>query len=554
MEGNNIIYVIGHKNPDSDSICAAIGLAELKKEEGITNIEPARAGDINHQTAFILDYFNVKPPKFLPDVYPRARDIMTRNVITVGKETPLLKVMKIIREKNIRFIPVLDHARRVIGTITLMDIAKVQMEHIETEKARIIHTSVKNIAETLTGEIVTNYVGNEELDLAVYVAAMTEDSFLKVLGDRNPGECAVITGDREGIQRLSVERGIGLLIVTGGLKIKTTIIEAAREKGVSIIISPYDTSTTALRVRLSIPAYRVCNRDFDRVSSDDLAEDLKQRVTRSRDRGLVVLNNDGVIEGVITKSNLLRPSGVSLILVDHNEPSQAVDGAAKVRIIEIVDHHRLGNFHTSYPITFICEPVGSTSTLVAEFFRGKGINIKREIAGLLLGAILSDTVILRSPTTTQRDKEIVPWLAEKAGLEYEKFGKEIFYATSSIKKVGIEKAVRGDYKIFDVKGRKFGIGQVETVGFEEFFEVKEELERELTMIKEEKGLELSTLLITDIVQGTSLLLAVGEKGVISNLDYPRVNDNVYELRNVISRKKQVAPHLIALFNEISNLQ
>ena len=551
MKDFDTIYVIGHKNPDTDSICSAIGLAELKREEGISNIEPARAGDINPQTAFILEYFNVKPPKYLPDVYPRARDIMTRDVVTVDEHRPLLKVLETIKDRNIRFVPVLNSKNRVMGIITLMDIAKVQMNQIGIEQARVVNTSIWNIATTLDGKIITNYLGDSQLDLHVYVAAMTEKSFLQVLGDRDPESCAIIMGDREEIQRLSIEKNIGLLIITGGLNIREELIQKAKEHRVSIIISPYDTATTALRVRLSIPASRICNKDFEKALPHDRVEELKTKVTNSRDRGLVVVDEDGRIKGVITKSNLLRPSRVGLILVDHNEPSQAIDGASQVRILEIIDHHRLGNFYTTYPITFICEPVGSTSTLVAEFYRRKGIKIKREIAGILLGAILSDTVILRSPTTTERDREIVYWLAHETCLNYEEFGKEIFSATSSIRKTGVENAVRRDYKVFEVKGKKFGIGQVETVGFDEVLELKEPLEKELVRVKEEKGLVLSTLLVTDIVQGTSLLLAVGERSIISGLDYPKLKENIYELRNVISRKKQVAPHLIAFFNELS---
>ncbi len=545
-----IIYILGHKNPDTDSICSAIGLAELKRAEGVDNIEPARAGDINPQTSFILNYFNIKPPKYLANVYPRAKDIMSKNVISVTENTTLLRTMEIIREENVRFIPVLDKSHKPKGIVTLMDLAKIQIAQIEAESSRMVFTSASNIKGTLKGEMVTDFMGDSEINLYVYVGAMMKDSFLKVLGDSNPRECAVIVGDREQIQRISVERGICILIITGGLKVNSLIIDAARKRGVTIIISPFDSATTALRVRLSTPAHKVCNSEFEKVSPDDLVEDIKHRLTKSKNRGLVVLDTDGVMQGIITKSNLLRPSGIKLILVDHNELSQAIDGAEEVKIIEVVDHHRLGNFHTTQPISFLCEPVGSTSTIVSELFREKGIKIKRETAGLLLGGVLSDTVMLRSPTTTERDREIVPWLEEKSGLNHLAFGREIFTATSSLKKMGVEAVVKGDYKTYDAKGKKFGIGQVETVGFDEFYEVKEDLKGELLKVKNERGLRLSTLLITDIVYGNSLLLVVGEKEVIYNLDYPKLEEDIYELKNVLSRKKQLAPHFLSLFNEI----
>ncbi|MBI5588688.1 MAG: DHH family phosphoesterase, partial [Deltaproteobacteria bacterium] len=240
----------------------------------------------------------------------------------------------------------------------------------------------------------------------------------------------------------------------------------------------------------------------------------------------------------------------NLVLVDHNELSQAVDGADRVNILEVIDHHRIGNFHSPYPIPFICEPVGSTSTLVSELFRRRGLPIKKETAGLLLGGVLSDTVILKSPTTTGRDREIVKWLEERSGLDHMAFGSEIFSATSSLKKRGPEAVVNGDYKVFETKGRKFGIGQVETIGFDEFHEEKERLVKELERVREKKDLKLSALLVTDIVMGTSLLLAVGEKEVIYKLDYPRLEEGVYELKNVLSRKKQVVPHILSVFNAI----
>ncbi len=545
-----MIYVVGHKNPDTDSICSAIAMAELMKERGYENVSAARAGDINPQTAFVLDYFGVQPPRYIPDVYPKAKDIMTTEIITVDEDIPLFEALEIIRGRNIRFVPVVDEAGRPKGVLTLMELAKRNIAQIEPEKSRKVTTSIRNIVRVLGAKVVSEREAERCKTFSVYVGAMGEDSFLKVLGEEKAGECIVIVGDREEIQRASVEKGVALLIVTGGLEVKRSIAEAAIKKGVSVVISPFDSATTAIMVRMSIPSRLVCRTEFEHASPDDLVEDIKRRMAGSSERGLVVLNEKGVICGIITKSNLLRPSGISLVLVDHNELSQAVDGAESVRIMKVVDHHRLGNFHTTQPITFICEPVGSTSTLVAEIYKRTGTSITKKTAGLLLGGVLSDTVMLKSPTTTERDREIVPWLEERACIDHEVFGREMFMAASSIKKRGAAAVVKGDYKIFEAKGRKFGVGQVETIGFEEFYDEKERLAEELGNIRKEKGLKLSALLVTDIVRGTSLLLAVGDKEIIYNLDYPRIDDGVYELRNVLSRKKQVAPHLLGIFNEI----
>jgi len=546
--GKEVVFVIGHKNPDTDSVCAAIGLAELKKSLGMDNVFPARAGDLNPQTSFVLDYFKAAAPRYLPDVYPRARDIMSLDVVRASVETPIIKVMEMMRDTDIGFVPVLDAAGKPAGVLTLMDLAKSYMERIEVESASIVTTTLKNITETLGGSAVLDFLGGKLSPLRVSVGAMAKESFEKILSGKNPGECAVIVGDRSDIQTASVEKGVALMIVTGGFAVGDDIIGEARKKKVSIVVSPYDSATTALLVRLSIPAGSVCNPAFEKAAPDDLVEEIRWRAAGTD--GLVVLDNDGIMRGVITKTDLLKPSNISLVLVDHNELPQAVDGAERVSIIEVVDHHRIGGFHTSQPIPFVCEPVGSTSTLVSEFYVKLGVPIGKETAGLLLAGVLSDTVILKSPTATGRDRAAVKWLEERSGLDGKRFGAEIFAAASSLKKRGPKDSVNADFKVFEAKGKKFGVGQVETIGFEEFFEEKEGLKVELLAAMEKKGLTLSALLVTDIVMGTSLLLAVGESKILWRLDYPKLGDCVYELKNVISRKKQVVPHLLGIFSEI----
>lgn len=538
-------YVIGHKNPDTDSICSAMGLAELKRLEGASNVFAARAGDINPQTSFILDYFKAEAPRYLPNVYPKASDVMSTEVVKVAGATPLLKVMDLMREEKIRFIPVVDQDGRPEGALTLMDLARKHM--LETDGQREVATTLPNIASVLNAEVALDFIGGGDRTFSLFVGAMGVESFLGILGKSDPAQCAVIVGDRADIQRTSIERGVGLLIITGGFRLDAAILEEARSRRVSIIITPSDTATAAQLVRLSTPARRVVG-GYESVSPDELATDLKLRLGSST--GIIVVDSDNRMLGIVTKTNILRPPSLNLILVDHNELSQAVDGAETVNIVEVIDHHRIGNFHTVHPIPFICEPVGSTSTLVAELFRRRGLPIRRETAGLLLGGALSDTVILKSPTTTQRDKDIVGWLEEKAGLDHRAFGTAIFSSTSSLRGRGPEAAVSGDFKVFEAKGRKFGIGQFETIGFEEFHEERLKLKEELIKIKDKKDLKLSAVLVTDIVLGTSLFLAVGEKEVMHKLDYPKVDEGVYELKNVLSRKKQVVPHILGVFNSV----
>lgn len=541
-----VVYVIGHKNPDTDSCVSAVALSELRSAEGMANVEAARAGDLNPQTAFIFDYLKVEPPKYLGDVYPRARDIMNTGIVHVSEQTPLQKVMELMREEGVRSVPVLDSEGRPVGVLTIMDLANRYIGGTEAGGAREVSTTMANMVETLGAEVVHDFLGPEIATLSVYVGAMQEDSFVEIISFHNPGDCIVVVGDREEIQSRAVEMGVALLVVSGGFRPSEELIELARKKGVSVAVSPHDTATTALLLRFSTPASSLCDGTVDSVLPDTLVDDLRHRLTSMS--GVAVLDSDGVMQGFITKSCLLKKPRIGLILVDHNELSQAVDGAEKVEIKGVVDHHRIGNFQTTHAIPFICDPVGSTSTLVAELYRASAFEIKRATAGLLLGGVLSDTVILKSPTTTERDVSIIKWLEEKSGLEHMAFGAEIFAATSSIAKRGHFAVVNADHKVFEAGEDSFGVGQVEVIGFDELNEEKEGLLAELHRVREAKGLVLSTLLVTDIVCGTSLLLAIGTKEVIYNLGYPKLEESMFELKGVISRKKQVVPHLLSLFS------
>ncbi len=542
------VYVIGHRNPDTDSIASAMALTGLKRALGMKKVMAARAGDLNPQTAFILSRLGLEPPVFLPDVHPRVRDIMVREVFTVSPDTPLIRVMELMERERVRFVPVVDSDGRPEGVITLMALSRIFMAITGAGPQRVVRASTRNIRDALGGTSLLDLTGGEVRGLSIFVGAMTTKSFHKTLRQHDPANCVVIVGDREDIQREAVEMGAALLIVSGGFDVSDDLLKEAREKSVSIIISPFDTAATAQVARLSAPASIICDKAFESVSPDERVEDMRHRLKRVT--GLMVTDKDGVLVGLVTRSSLLKPSPVSLILVDHNELSQAVEGAESVEVLEVVDHHRIGGFKSNRPISFVTGPVGSTSTLVAELYEAEGVKMDAKIAGLLLGAVLSDTVILRSPTTTERDRRVVERLEKISGLGHRAFGEEIFRATSSIKKQGPGAAVRGDHKVFTVEGRSFGIGQVETIGFGEFFEEKERLREELEKVAEEKGLSLSALLVTDIVRGDSLFLAVGDAEVLYNLGYVEIEPGIYELKGVISRKKQVAPHILHAFEAL----
>jgi manganese-dependent inorganic pyrophosphatase len=355
----------------------------------------------------------------------------------------------------------------------------------------------------------------------------------------------LVTGDRENIQQQVVEAGVRVLIVTGNLAVAPALLERARQRQVTVLVTPFDTATTAWLTRLATPVHRLANRDFQSVGLAERLDDLRLKLLHGQDPGVIVVDDEGRVAAVATKSNLLKPSPVQLILVDHNELSQAVAGADRVEILEVVDHHRLGNFHTDLPIRFINQPLGSTCTVVATLYQQAGIEPEAQTAGLMLAGLLSDTVLLKSPTTTAIDREMAAWLGRLAHLEPLEFGQRLFAAGSALSAyASVRKLILGDFKEYEAGGKSFGVGQVEVISFHEFNTRKEAIAAELNTLKQERRLAMAGLLVTDIVQETSLLLAVGGKELPYLIGYPQLEENVFELKGVLSRKKQLVPHLL----------
>lgn len=539
--------IIGHKNPDTDSICSALGYAALKKAMGEKGVIAARAGNINPQTEFVLRYFKQEPPVYLSDVHPKVRDVMTTDIATASRKTPLCAVINDMGRRNIRYMPVTEEGRPV-GVLSLSAVAEHLIVRTPSPTSEV-YTSISNVIEALQASAVHLFSADEEFSAAVFVGAMAEESFKDVVQRKcDAKNCIVIVGDREAIQKAAITScNVRLLIITGGLEVNADISKMAESNGVSVIISPFDSATTAWLTLLSTPVGHMCSAEFLHVSEKATLKEFRPKV---KDGIGVVTDSQGVMSGVITHADLLKTSGARLILMDHNELSQAIDGADEAEIVEVVDHHRLGNFHTSTPIRFVNEPVGSTSTLVGERFFRKGIEPEKGIAGLLMSGIISDTVMLKSPTATERDRAMIEWLSGKAGVDPVEYSRELFKAGSGLAGRTPSDIIGTDFKSYEVKGKSFAMGQVEVVGFGDFYDVRESLEKELMKRKEAGGHALAGLLVTDISYGNSLLLAVVDREVEAALGYPAIDSNLYELKGVLSRKKQVAPHILNLFSEL----
>lgn len=539
------IYVIGHKNPDTDSICSAMAYARLRTAQGLDGVQAARAGNINRQTEYVLEELALPIPPVLTDVHPRVRDVIGEHVVTVAQDAPLSRALELFHLHSVRMLPVIDEESRPKGALFLKKISERFLVPRQEKEIRRVQASVASIVKCLKANAL--HLCDDEVveDLNLYVGAMDSATFHSRMEGIDPRSMILVTGDRIKILREAVEMGVRILIVTGNLPVPPEILEVGIRKQVSILSTPFDTATTSWLTRLSTPVHHLVKDDFTTVGVHDRLDDLRLKLLHSGDPGVLVLDGEGRVCGVATKSNLLRPSPIKLILVDHNELGQAVSGADKVEIIEVVDHHRLGNFHTDHPIRFINQPLGSTCSVVASLYRQCGIVPDRVTAGLMLAGLLSDTVILKSPTTTDMDRELANWLGSLSGFDPLEFGKRIFSAGSALAAYPSPRhLVLADFKEYEADGQRFGVGQVEVVSFQEFHNMKEAIVEALTRIQEERHLHMAGLLVTDIVQETSLLLALGGKELPYVISYPQVEENIYELKGVLSRKKQLVPHLL----------
>ncbi|MDT8441084.1 MAG: putative manganese-dependent inorganic diphosphatase [Desulfuromonadales bacterium] len=541
-------YVIGHRNPDSDSICSAIAYAELCRRQGRERVLPARAGTVNRQTEFILESFEQSAPVLLTDVFPRLRDILTGEPVTIAADRPLIEAMELMRRHDIRMLPVVEDDGTPLGALILKRLPEHLFLPRQGRPIRQVLTSPASIQACLQGTplFLPDAARVELLDL--YVGAMAEPTFRTALQQTDLQRVVVLTGDREEIQRVAVDFGVRMLIVTGGLPVDAALLATARERGVAVLQSPFDTATSALLARMSTPVRHLVSDDVPQVDPDDRVESLRRLLLRGSVPGALVVDGGGRLSGVATKSNLLRSSATRLILVDHNELSQAVPGADQVEIDEVIDHHRLGNFHTDAPIRFINQPLGSTCSVVAGLYRQAGLEPEPKIAGLLMAGLLSDTVLLKSPTTTDIDRELLDWLSSLAGLDPFEFGNRMFRAGSALgADADIQSLLTADFKEYQLEERRIGIGQIEVVAVQEFAERQTEFAVGLGQLLAQRQLSLAGLLVTDIVAQTSQLLVCGDADLVEQVGYPRLGPQLFELKGVLSRKKQLMPHLLKTF-------
>jgi manganese-dependent inorganic pyrophosphatase len=534
------IYVTGHRNPDTDSIASAIGYAELRTRLDPTNqYIPVRLGECNAQTRWVLERSDAPEPEFLPHVMLRACDVMQTGFPVTAHAEPIRDAGLAMSRAEIDLVPIVDGGGALTGVVTERALARRYIrETRHTSTLEDAPTQVSAVVEVLEGELVVGE--DKQLAGRVWVHSMDVRSPSGI----SDGD-AVVLGNRADAQRLAIELGAALIVVSNGSTPPSEILELARERGAAVIVSPLDTYVSARMITLAAPCHALMEKDPLSVTSEYLVADVSEQIRQIHYAAAVVVDARRRPVGLITRSDLVAPVRRRVVLVDHAEQAQSVPGVEQAEIVEILDHHHIGSIETRVPVMAAFDPVGSTATLVVERFRQNGMEPSRPTAVMLLGAILSDTVILNSPTTTERDHSVVDYLERVLALDARALGREMFEATADVSEVSAEEIITRDAKEYQVRGgHSICIAQIEVVG-KGLLERKSELLEAMRRERQNKGFQLYALMVTDILtKGTDLLVA-GDTASVARTFGVRPEDSVIELPGVMSRKKEVAPKLLA---------
>jgi manganese-dependent inorganic pyrophosphatase len=532
------VYVTGHRNPDTDSIASAIGYAELKGRLDARNeYVPVRLGDLNAQTRWVLERSGAAEPMLLPHVLLRVRDVMRERFPAAEDSEPVREVGLIMARDEVDLVPIVNTRGELVGAMTERALARRYVRESREASRLDAPTAVGAIAAVLEGEQLVGE-GDTEVRARVWVLAMATESL--PLGFE-AGD-VVVVGDRPDAQRIAIEVGVALLVTSNGTRPDDEILDLAREHGTAVIVSPLDSYVTSRMITLSAPCRALMDREPLVVQPNDLLSDIAETVKDVDYRAAVVVDGNRRPIGLVTRSDLVSPQPRQVLLVDHAEQAQSVVGVEQAEIVEILDHHHIGSIETRVPVRATFDPVGSTATLVIERFRQSGLEPSRPAAMMLLGAILSDTVILNSPTTTDRDHAVIAYLEQVLAVDATRFGREMFEHTSDLERVPADEIVRRDAKDYDAGGHTLRIAQVETVG-KDLADRRDELIGALDAVREREGHAVVALMVTDILAKGSKLYVSGERPVVERA-FGRQEDGVIDLPGVISRKKQVAPRLL----------
>lgn len=532
----NKVLIFGHKKPDTDSVVAAISLSYLKNKLGM-NCEPRVLGEINSETKFILDYFNIKHPKYLNDVKLEVKDVNYLKNNFVSEYESVYKCFNYMTDKKISTLPIIDNNGKYCGAVSMKDIAKDSVNG----NWEILNTSYKNIIDTLNGKEIAKY--DKEITGNILIASYRSTTFIENV-DLTP-DTILIVGDRHSIIEYAIEKNVKMIILTGGSQIKEEHLKIAKEKRINIISTNYNTFNVARKIGLCNYITKIdIDKNVTYVNETTDLNDFIDLANRTKYSNFPVINKDGKCLGIIRLADTAERNKKQVILVDHNEAEQSVDGLHDANIVEIIDHHKIGTLGTTMPINFRNMPVGSTNTIIYNLFKENNVEIPSDIAGIMMSAIISDTLLFKSPTTTEIDKDIVRRLSEIAQLDYKKFAMDMFKAGSMIKNKSPEEILYADFKNFNIDGARIGIGQLSTVSPDDVINRKQDYIDLLNRIGKENDYKLIALFVTDIINNCSYCFFNDKGKLILENSFDKDFYQGIKMDGILSRKKQIIPAIM----------
>ncbi|MDD2978537.1 MAG: putative manganese-dependent inorganic diphosphatase [Hespellia sp.] len=541
------VYVVGHKNPDTDSICSAIAYANLKCILTGDNYTPRRAGQLNEETQYVLDRFGVEAPALLQDLRLQVKNVDLHEVEGQKGSDSIKHAWAKMKSINVNTLPVLRDLK-LEGLITVGDIAQSYMNVYDSRILCTARTQYRNILSTIDGTMVTGNPHGYLLNGKVGIAASSR----QLMADFIEEDDLAILGNREEAQELAIDLNVSCMVICQSNKVSDEIIKKAEEKEIVIISTPLDTFTVARLINQSIPIKHFMTKDhIVTFKMNEYVDDVKEIMTKHKFRDFPIVDNDGNFLGFISRRRLLKAHKKEVILVDHNEKNQAVDGIDEADVLEIIDHHRISSIETMGPVFFRNQPVGCTATIIFQMYQENAVEISETMAGLMCSAILSDTLMFRSPTCTPLDEQTARKLAKIAGIDVEEFSKEMFNAGSNLKGKTPKEICFLDFKQFTVNDIVLGVGQVNSMNEEELENIKEQVSPYLEVARQEHGLDMIFFMLTNIITESSELLCCGENAreeIINAYDLAEDTEEIM-LQGVVSRKKQLVPTIVGALQQ-----
>ena len=545
---SEIVYVSGHKNPDTDSICSAIAYSYLLNATNKYNAVPVRLGEINRETEYVLKRFGVEHPVLLKTVKQKVEDLNYDKVTVFSKDLTLKTAWFLLKQQNLKSAPILDEHGQLLGLLSTSNIIEGYMDQWDSEVLKKAKTPVENVIDTLEANVIYLNEALKVINGDIHIAAMSGNEAKKRIHEN---DVVIVGGDRSDDLEELISVKPSLIILTGSLTSNEHVVNKCKEQGISIVSTPFNTYQTSQQIVQAVPVeYVMIKGDIKTFSTDDTLDYMKEVMSETRYRGYPVIDLNNRCVGSISRFALLKGLRKKVILVDHNERGQSIPGIEEADILEIVDHHRVADIQTVGPLLFRGEPLGSTATIVTRMFEEQDVEMPSHIAGLLLGAVVSDTLLFKSPTCTPVDTKIAKKLAQIAGVDIQEFAMEMFKAGTSLVGKTVDEIFNQDFKKFSFDNLQVGVAQVNSMDIEGFLPYKKDMLDYMNKFAEDNNLEFTLLLLTDIINANSEIFVGGPRPeLVEKAFNVQLTDRQGTLEGVISRKKQVVPAITAVMSE-----